>query len=314
MTPQVSVVIAVKDGAATLPECISALAAQSLPRDRLEVVLAVDRRSRDASEAIARAAGARVVTGDAQGVAGVRNLGIAACTGRWVAITDADCLPTRRWLELLLGAVTPADERGERPLGAAGRVLGFRSEVPAARFVDLTGGLDARMHLAHPLFPYPPQSNVLYRRQALLEVGAYDARFASYEGADLHTRLIRNVGGAFALEERAIVFHRHRGSWQAYWRQQLGYGRGYAQFTWQYRDEIGWSVRREASAWAKLLPGAAVALVRPGGDAGLARRGRLIKEVAHRISSVRTYWSPSERRRWLAPHVAAAWTDSEHSA
>jgi glycosyltransferase involved in cell wall biosynthesis len=311
MTPLVSVVVAVKDGEATLADCLRSLAGQSLPRDCFEVVVAVDGRSRDGSEVIALASGARVFVGGAVGVGAVRNEGISNARGRWVAITDSDCVPTRRWLELLLAAVRPADERGERPLGAAGLVLGFRSRMPAARFVDLTGGLNARAHLAHPMFPYPPQASVIYRREALVEVGGYDARFASYEGADLHTRLLRYVGGAFFVDERAIVFHKHRSSWAAYWRQQLWYGQGYAQFAWQYRDEVQWSLRREAAAWARLVPKATVALARQSGDVGLARRGHLVKEAAHRVSSLRTYWSPLERRRWIDPVNSVVSEDTE---
>ncbi|MFL5674882.1 MAG: glycosyltransferase, partial [Chloroflexota bacterium] len=304
MTLLVSVVCPVRNGAGTLADCLAGLAAQSLARDAYEVIVVADSRSVDdtiaVAEAWAAAADIRLVIHAEDGAAAARNFGIAAARAPWVAMIDADCVATRTWLAELLRAAGDG-------LGAAGRTLGYRSVTDAARYVDLTGGLGAERHLAHPRYPWAPTGNVVYRRDALDAVGGFDPRYVSYEGCDLHTRLIRTVGGEFAYAPRAVAFHGHRADWRGYWRQQRGYGSGYAQFLWGYRDEIGWTARREVSAWVRVLPLAARALAAHDGDARLVARGTVIKALAQRIGVVTTYWSPRARRRWAArPHAATS--------
>ncbi len=298
MTLRVSVVIPVLDGRATLGDCLVALGSQSLAKSEYEVIVCVDEATRDDSEAIALRAGVTVLRLTDHGVGRVRNAGIRAASAPWVAFTDADCLPTRSWLASLLAAVETAGTSGEAVLGAAGRTIGYRSETAAARFVDRSGGLSAERHLSHPRYPWAPPGNVLYARAALIAVGGFDGRYVTYEGCDLYTRLVAGAGGRMVYEPRAVVMHRHRVGWRAYTEQQIGYGKGYAQFLRAHADVAPWSVGREAGAWAALIPVAAHAALAPRGDGGLLARGSFIKRSAQRIGFVATYWSPRDRRRW----------------
>ncbi len=305
MTVRVSVVVPARNAAATIGECLRGLAAQSLPAGEFEVIVAVDTDPEDGTSEIARSTGARMVIQTGRGAGAARNDGLAASTGDWIAFTDADCIPSRGWLKALLAAVVEAKARGH-VLGAAGQTLGFDSDTPAARFVDLTGGLRADRHLAHERYPWAPTTNVMYRREALVAVGGFDTRFDSYEGCDLHTRLLREVGGELVYAERAIVNHRHRAGWRAYWRQQLSYGRGYAQFFKRYSDELSWSAGAELRAWVRLA-GAGFRALRPGrGDESIVRRGTFVKGLAQRIGFVTTYWSRSEATRWHSDKRAPA--------
>jgi hypothetical protein len=119
------------------------------------------------------------------------------------------------------------------------------------------------------------------------------------------------VGGDFRYAERAIVNHRHRAGWRAYWHQQRSYGRGYAQFFHRYEQELPWSVGSELREWARLAA-IGLAALRPGRtDAALIRRGTFVKRLAQRLGFVTTYWSRSERSRWRgeAPIAAALSND-----
>jgi glycosyltransferase involved in cell wall biosynthesis len=294
-----SVVIPALNAAATLGECLRAIHAQSLSRSLWEVIVVVDDRSSDETEGVARAGGARVIVNSGRTAAAARNAGIRSARGDWVAFTDADCVPTRRWLEELLTAVGGRDSLPNHAvLGATGPTIGLDSDTPAARYVDLTAGLDAERHLTHPIFPWAPTGNVIYRRDALLSVDGFDDRFNSYEGCDLHTRLRRTVGGEFHFVKRGVVMHRHRPTWHAYWRQQVNYGRGFAQFFMQYTEEIPWSAGQEARAWASV---ARLGLASPfhwRGDGGLVRRGRFIKALAQRWGFATTFWRPRAASRW----------------
>ena len=72
-----------------------ALEAQTLPRDAFEVVV-VDNASRDATAAVARAAGAVVVHEPHANRSRARNRGIAAARAPLLAFTDADCTVSSR--------------------------------------------------------------------------------------------------------------------------------------------------------------------------------------------------------------------------
>jgi glycosyltransferase involved in cell wall biosynthesis len=314
---RISVVVAARDAASTLGECLKALANQSMAAARYEVLVVVDQRSTDETERIARDAGVRVVTiepdvGDARFTAGSRNAGIRAAHGEWVAFTDADCVPSRAWLRALLSAAEGADDGAL--LAVAGLTLGLESGSPPARYVDITGGLRAERHLDHPLYPWPPAGNVMYRRAALLAVGGYDQRFASYEQADLHLRLIREVGGSTIVTDRALVFHRHRSGWRAYARQQRSYGTGYAQFYLRYRDELIWSAASEVRAWLSLVPLGAMAALPAGSDGRLVRRGDFVKRASQRVGFARTYWNPAEAARWKSRAIGRAEVAPESEA
>ncbi len=293
----VSVVIPARNAVATLGECLRALASQSLPAHRFEVLVVIDGPD-DATAEVAHGLGARVIPESAAGAAAARNSGVRAARGTWIAFTDADCVPTRGWLRALLTAVDAAGTGDQPALGSAGPTIGIESRSAAAKFVDMTGGLHAERHLAHGRYPWAPTANVLYRRAALLEVGGFDSRFVSYEGCDLHTRLRRKVGGGFDLAPNALVYHRHRDGWRAYWRQQRNYGRGYAQFFLRYRDELTWSALDETRSWLRIGAAGLRALATPTGDRGLVRRGTFVKSRAQRIGFAPTYWRSAEAERW----------------
>lgn len=307
LRPLVSVVIPARDAASTLGACLRALAGQSLAASEFEAIVVVDRDSADASPSVAREAGVQVLASGSSGAAAARNAGVKAARGEWVAFTDADCIPSRTWLTALLEAVRSVS--GAPALGAAGTTLGYRSTSDAARFVDLTGGLLAERHLAHQRYPWAPTGNVMYRRAALAAVGGFDARFRTYEGCDLHTRLQREVGGVFVFAPRAVVLHHHRADWRSYWRQQVGYGVGYGQFFRRYESELTWTPTNEVRSWLAVAASLGRALVVRRGDAGLVARGDAVKRLAQRVGFVRSYWNPGEARRWrqeAAPQAGSA--------
>jgi glycosyltransferase involved in cell wall biosynthesis len=297
-TPTVSIVVPALNAEATLTECLRAIASQTLPVAEREMIVVADTRSTDRTAQLARAAGVTVVSHGGPNAGSARNCGTSVARGRWIAFVDADCIPARGWLANLVGAAEAAATDSSGALGAAGQVIGYQSTTPAARFVDLSGGLRADRHLAHERYPWAPTLNLLYRREALLAVGGFDERFDSYEGCDLHTRLVRSVGGPFVYAPNAVVYHRHRAGWRAYWRQQVNYGRGFAQFFLRYQDELRWSARDEARSWLRIATTGFRALATRSGDEALIKRGTFVKAVAQRRGFVTTFWRRGEVRRW----------------
>jgi glycosyltransferase involved in cell wall biosynthesis len=292
---KVSVVVPAYNAERTLGDCLSALKRQDLSNGDYEVIVVED-GSADSSANVAQSFDVILLRARSRrGAAAARNVGFRAAEGKWVAFTDADCIPSRGWLRNLLSAVNKF-KGDQKVLGVAGRTLGFQSNSPPARFVDLTGGLDAERHLKHPNFPFAPLGNVMYLRRALEVVGGADERYCSYEACDLHYRLLQEYGGVLCFEPRAVVFHRHRADWKSYWNQQLWYGRGVGQFYLHHR--VKWSVWRELRAWGD-VSGLAIRACLPGGDdRGLIRRGNFVKHLAQRLGFMCSYWNWAERKRW----------------
>ena len=92
--PAVTVVIPARDAAATLGRALAGVAAQDVGHE----LIVVDDGSSDATPALAREHGARVLAGAGAGPAAARNLGAAEARTDALAFLDADCFPTPGWL------------------------------------------------------------------------------------------------------------------------------------------------------------------------------------------------------------------------
>lgn len=286
-----SVVIPAYNAEKTLGACLHAVYQQDSGKAAIEVIV-IDDGSTDGTPDVARSFGARVISQRNGGPAAARNAGWRAATGDWIAFTDADCIPSRSWLRLLVQA---AEATSVPSIGAAGKTVGFESRTAAARFCDLAGSLDAERHLAHPKFPFAPSANLMYRRSALEAVGGFDERFVSYETCDLHWRMRRRVTGPFVYERRAVVFHRHRESWEAFWRQQYSYGIGYGQFVLSHSDECGWNLSQEVREWGEIGRLGLMAWLPPKNDTLLYKRGLFVKRFAQRLGFIRARWNHKGR-------------------
>src|SRR4051794_37569870 len=103
--PSVAVVIATRFRETRLAFALEALAAQTLDRDRFEVI--VVRASDSADGALADVPAGlpvRYITCPVAGAAAQRNLGWRATDAPLIAFTDDDCRPAPDWLERLLAA------------------------------------------------------------------------------------------------------------------------------------------------------------------------------------------------------------------
>ncbi|WP_157155810.1 MULTISPECIES: glycosyltransferase family 2 protein [unclassified Diaminobutyricimonas] len=97
--PRVSVVIPAYNDAELLEKCLAALGAQTRPADE---VIVVDNASTDATAAVARNAGARVLSEPVRGITRATALGFDAATGDVIARLDADSRPPADWIERVL--------------------------------------------------------------------------------------------------------------------------------------------------------------------------------------------------------------------
>lgn len=180
----VTVVVPVLDDATALTRCLHRLGRQTRPPDE---VVVVDNGSTDASAAVARAHGARVVSEPRRGIPRAAATGYDAATGDVIVRCDADSLPGRRWLERLVAPL-------ERDPGLdAVTGLGLFRDAPRGLRLGLTvlylGAYYVTSHLAlgHTVLW---GSNMALRRTSWIAVAA-----TVHRDADVHD----DMDLAFAL-------------------------------------------------------------------------------------------------------------------
>ncbi len=181
---RVSVLIGAYDSAATLPRAIDAILSQTV--SELELIV-VDDGSRDSSADIARSTGdprVRVLEmGRNVGIARSLNAGIEAARAPFVAVQDADDYSHPRRLERQLEALAASPAVAVvgcrmREVDEAGREL-----VPRTSFA--AGDVRGALLRFNPI----PNTAAAFRRDAVLAVGGYDARYRYAMEYDLWLRL-----------------------------------------------------------------------------------------------------------------------------
>jgi GT2 family glycosyltransferase len=194
---EVSVVVPVRDGEASLPALLASLGGQTLARDRFEVIV-VDNASRDASASLARAVGATVVSEPVPNRARARNAGVAVSRAPLLAFIDADCVAAPAWLEGFLACAARA------PL-VAGRVITTTSEPPNA--VERFERLWRFEQEAWVEQGWAATANLLVRREAYDAVGGFDPAYPhTAEDADFCLRAGR-AGFPLGYCGEAVAMH-----------------------------------------------------------------------------------------------------------
>ncbi len=198
--PMLSVVIPAKNAERTLQRTLDSV--QNLEtRHRLEVIV-VDDGSSDATERIAREAGARVMPCNGRGVSAARNTGARAALGKYLLFADSDVVLPKETAELVLGRL-----EHEGYAAITGRLS---PENPYPDFASQYKNL----WMAYTYEVLPEEVALFYtsaaavRRDLFLDLGGFDVRFArpSVEDTAFGQRL-GDTGHRVAAEPRLAVLH-----------------------------------------------------------------------------------------------------------
>ncbi|MGJ6980384.1 glycosyltransferase family 2 protein [Aestuariimicrobium soli] len=233
-TPEVSVIVPVLNGAATIGDQLAALARQTDATDRRVPefeVLVCDNGSTDGTRARVaqfadQFAALRVLdASDRRGAAHARNVGILAARGRVVAFCDADDVVADDWVASMA-----------RFVGPGSIVTGW---LDFARLNGpLGGGLEKDLVEVAGHLPGIASGNVALEREAALAVGGFDESYR-YAVEDIDFGWRAQHHGLTLTREPAVVSVRLRADDASAFRQHRTWGRGNIMLRQRHRERLG---------------------------------------------------------------------------
>jgi len=218
--PRISVVVCSYNGSRTIRDCLEGL--QKLDYPSFEVIV-VDDGSTDATAAIAGEYSFRLISTQQRGLSHARNTGLEAATGEIVAYLDDDAYPDPHWLTYLAATFMSTAHAG-----VGGPNIAPAGDGLIADCVANTPGSPVHVLLSDREAEHIPGCNMAFRKACLEAIGGFDPQFrVAGDDVDVCWQL-RQRGWTLGFSPAAMVWHHHRGSIHAYWKQQYGYGKAEA--------------------------------------------------------------------------------------
>lgn len=215
----VSIVVPVRNGAATIEACIGSLLVLDWPAERRELLI-VDNASTDGTQGVLGRFGGmvRVVLEPKRGPAAARNAGVRNARGEWIAFTDADCVVDPGWLRHLLPPLA------DSAIGiAGGRVMALLPRNRIQQFGEKIH--DQRRAIEEFDPPYVATANWASRRAVLEEAGLFNEALLRGSDADLAFRIGKR-GYRLVYCPDAVVSHPHEATLRGLFSEGCDHGRG----------------------------------------------------------------------------------------
>ncbi len=224
--PFISVIIPTYERVGQLSVCLAAIAAQTYPLDRFEV-LVVDDGSATSPEAVVDPyrdqLDVQLRTQRHAGPAAARNYGAAHAKGSFLAFTDDDCVPAPSWLQSLATCFLSCSD-----CALGGRTINELANNPYSTASQLvTDYLYACWNSDPDNATFFTSNNFALPAKSFHDVRGFDTGWirAAGEDRDLCDRLITR-GYRLRYAPDALVRHAHSLTFRTFWRQHFNYGRG----------------------------------------------------------------------------------------
>ena len=160
------------------------------------------------------------------------------------------------------------------------------SGLPVMASISVRDVFDCKNTAQHPLHPFAHGMNVGVRRAAALEISGWDESMGSGEDVDFSVRLRKKFGSPIRFAEQAVIFHKHRATDEALWRQARWHGAGYALVRKRHPELLPWPRWRNAAVRASLLM-----LQSSGPVVALSRAARLISAERAEFEYYNRQWA-----------------------
>ncbi len=221
----IAVIITVKNGQKTIEKCLDSVLESDCKN--LEIIV-VDDCSTDSTPEVLRKYGPkiRVITNEQnKGPAVSRNIAAASSKSEYFAFTDSDCIVGKNWLMELFSSLDDP-----KVAGAGGCQAMPEDETGFGRIISsfLSSMSFATEYLRAPqekcaITDHNPSCNVMYKRDAFLQVGGFSQTLWTAEDVDLDYR-IRKEGYSLVFNPRAIVYHYRPRSLKEFAEKMFRYG------------------------------------------------------------------------------------------
>lgn len=212
----VSVLIPAHNEEDYISSCIASVLRTGWPREQLEI-LVIDNCSVDSTAKQARMAGAEVLHAPRGRIGSVRNVGLAAAKGQFVAYVDGDCEVPSKWLRTavdLLESQTSIGAVGGPCLSPADGTWVQRSLAPSK---------------LGPGFVRPAKaiatSSFIARTSLLREAGGFDETLISGEDDDMSNRIMSRGFVVVSASDSHIVHHGYPRTWWDVLKKEIWHGR-----------------------------------------------------------------------------------------
>ena len=217
--PRVSVVVCAYNAGDTVEDCLQSLERMTYPN--FEIILVNDGSKDRTGDIGHRHARVRVIDIPNGGLSAARNVGLAEATGDIVAYTDADTRVDPDWLTFLVQPFLTSDV-----VGSGGPNVVPADDPPMAQCIARAPGSPTHVLLDDRTAEHVPGCNMAFKRDALLAIGGFNPIYLrAGDDVDVCWRL-QSRGWKIGFSAAALVWHHHRSTVKAYWRQQIGYGEG----------------------------------------------------------------------------------------
>jgi glycosyltransferase involved in cell wall biosynthesis len=231
--PFFSIIIPTLNRPKALERCLEALSDLDYPRDCFEVIV-VDDGSVFSLENIVELFCDRLeitlCDEPHAGPAAARNKGVSRAKGEFLAFTDDDCRPDRRWLRFLAGCLEadPDSIVGGRTINA---LIANAFSTASQIVVDYL--YDYYQNISTPSFT---TNNLALTRRTFQGVGGFDTGFpfAAGEDREFCGRAL-SQGKKLVFCSNAVIYHWHRLTFAGFWRQHFRYGQG----AFWFREKVG---------------------------------------------------------------------------
>ncbi len=240
MKGEVTVYIPCFNAARYIERCLEAVLRQTYP---IEEVLIIDDGSKDDTLSKVSRFPVRIISHDVnRGLAAARNTAIRNTKTPFVASLDADCVPHKDWLALLMSNF------GDSISGVGGRLIESNTDEPIVKWrsnhMRQNWG-DSKQNDVPFLFG----SNNVFRKSDLISIGGYNEEYKNnYEDVDLSNRL-HSKGFKLVYEPAALAFHIREDDmyslfnnfwrWQFYYHYKEGYYKDKSSLCLKCKENVG---------------------------------------------------------------------------
>lgn len=253
--PTVTVVVAVRNGEATLDACLESLRRLDYPPERLEV-LVVDNASTDRTPEILERHRdwIRIEREPVRGVSAARNRGVRKAAFDVIAFTDADCEVDPGWLRAL---VRPLQDAAVGVSG--GLILAFESDGAVARYGERIHDHRSAIEVYSP--PYVISMNWASPRAVLEKCGLFDVGLLRCADVDLSFRILQ-AGYRFVFVPDAVIRHHNETTLRGLFHEGFVHGANGVRILKMHHELVeGRGHRRfDLRSWARLARRCASAL------------------------------------------------------